>query len=483
MKVSHAFRSLLTCKLIAPTRQFLEIPELDVLSRALNLSTPSLRVSTRVEAYSCKAVSRERKLFKTLESELIQDISHSTSVSPPEQHQGLLDSAFGPLDKRESRKTLWLLIALLNVAFPDHDFSKVRPEEFRREEGPRAVLASLSGALDHLRSPSAQRTFSSFPPTSSFAFPSSPYSDSLALPGTTPTQQMHQLDGSNGDAIATNPFLRQVLDPIIDLAECEVFSYTPDMDSDPHAVDSDDESDDDGGDPDAFERDSEDGGMTWEMDGLETSGSAHHSGLRGGLSGSFGTRGGGMSAFGTGGRGGGSGVGANGRGTSSGWYGSGPATPMKSFASVFARANGGSGSVPGTPASVADSEDYFGESSTGGLLWSTFHFLYNKKMKRLVLITAWARTPLDPNRRRRRTAAKSLLRSRLRANVSDEEDEEEDEDESLAAATGVVAGGTTPTAGNTGPASTSTAAARMKRSASAGSVSIPARRSRRKNKA
>ena len=85
-----------------------------MLSRALNLSTPTLRVSTRVEAYSCKAISRERKLFRALESELIQDISHSTSVSPPEHHQSLLDSAFGPLDKAQSRKTLWLLIGLLN---------------------------------------------------------------------------------------------------------------------------------------------------------------------------------------------------------------------------------------------------------------------------------------------------------------------------------------------------------------------------------
>lgn len=425
------------------------------------MSTPTLRVSTRVEAYSCKAVARERKLFKALESELIQDISHSTSVSPPEQHQGLLDSAFGPLDKRESRKTLWLLIALLNVAFPDYDFSKVRPEEFRREEGPRAVLSSLSTALDHLRSPASQRTFSSYPPSSSFAFPSSPYSDPLALPGTTPTQT-HHLEG--GDTLATNPFLRQVLDPIIDLADCEVFSYTPDMDSDPHAVDSDDESDDDGGDPDAFERDS-DGGMTWEMDGLEsTSGTGHH---RGGFGGSShaargGSNRGGMSSGGN-------------------WYNSGPATPMKSFASVFAKANA---SAPGTPGSVADSEDsYFGgadgDSSGGGLLWSTFHFLYNKKMKRLVFISAWARTPADPSRRmrRRRPAAKRALsvRSRSRsvvrgASAAGADGSDDDDEEEIAA--------TVPTT-----STSAAAAARMKRSASAGSVSIPARRTRKKNKA
>ncbi|GAA5884641.1 hypothetical protein JCM6882_005331 [Rhodosporidiobolus microsporus] len=329
--------------------KFLEISELDVLSNALSMSTPTLKVTTRIEAYSCKQVSKERKLFKTLESELIQDISHSTSVSPPEHHPGLLDSAFGPLDKPQSRKTLWLLIGLLNVAFPDHDFSKVRPEEFRREESPRAVLASLSAAVDHLRSPTNQRSFSSFPGSSAFGIPSSPYSDPIALPGTTPT---------NDDAIPTNPFLRQVLDPIIDLAECEVFTYTPDMDSDPHAAESDDEGDDDF-DDDAFERDDDDS-LGFEMEGVDSSSMS-------GLSRSYGSNR--PSPF-----------------TAGSWA---HRSPMKSIASVFPPAGGASG---------ADSDV---ESSTGGLLWSTFQFLYNRKAKRIVFLNAWARTPVDARARRR----------------------------------------------------------------------------------
>ncbi|KAK4051939.1 hypothetical protein OIV83_002644 [Microbotryomycetes sp. JL201] len=373
--------------------KFLEIPELDVLSRALSLSNPTIKVNARVEAYSCKAVARERKLFKALESELIQDISHSTSVSPPEHHQGLLDSAFGPLDKRESRKTLWMLIGLLNVAFPDYDFSKVRPEDFRREEGPRAVLSSLSSALDHMRSPSGQRSFSALPPSGSFAFPSSPYSEPMSLPGASSSPQ----DGE----VPTNPFLRQVLDPIIDLAECEVYSYTPDVDSDPHAVDSDDESEDDGGDPDAFEGD--DDGMAWEMEGLEgMSGyrnSSNHPNA-GTIGNHSSTRGGGAA-----------GRGGSGHSTTP-WFAR-PATPMKSFASIF----GGGASAPATPASTADSDDYFGDS-TGGLLWSTFHFLYNRKAKRIVFITAWARTPTDPNRARRRAPRASSRRIAMRRSQS-----------------------------------------------------------------
>ncbi|GAA5898528.1 RNA polymerase III-inhibiting protein MAF1 [Sporobolomyces salmoneus] len=367
------------------TMKFLEIAELDVLSNALCMSNPTLKLTTRIEAYSCKQVAKERKLFKTLESEFVSDLSLSTSISPPEHHQGLLESAFGPLDKPQSRKTLWLLIGLLNVAFPDHDFSKVRPEDFRREEGPRAVLASLSTALDHLRSPSGQRSFSAYP--SSFPSNSSPYSDPISLPSTSTPNFSHASGGGGGggggggsgshnnDSIRTDPFLRQVLDPIIDLAECEVFTYSPDMDSDPHAADSDDE-EDDSGDDDAFERD-DDVGMAFEMDGVESSRSSSSSSAR-----SYGSR---PSPF----------IPAG-----------GPSTPhskrssqMKSISSVF---------PPGTPGSTNGdfSEDYFSESSTGGLLWSTFQFLYNKKLKRIVFINAWAKTPpSETHRPKRRNVA------------------------------------------------------------------------------
>jgi len=345
------------------------------------MSNPTLKLTTRIEAYSCKQVAKERKLFKTLESEFVSDLSLSTSISPPEHHQGLLDSAFGPLDKPQSRKTLWLLIGLLNVAFPDHDFSKVRPEDFRREEGPRAVLASLSTALDHLRSPTGQRSFSAYP--SSFPTNSSPHSDPISLPSSTPN-----FGGGGGgahDSIRTDPFLRQVLDPIIDLAECEVFTYSPDMDSDPHAAESDDE-ESDSADDDAFERD--DDGMAFEMDGVESSQSTR-------------SRFPGASSYGS---------------RPSPFTGGGPPTPfskrspMKSISSVF---------PPGTPGSTnGDSEDYFSESSTGGLLWSTFQFLYNKKLKRIVFINAWARTPSENHRPRRRIGQSSSNNQRPRPGPS-----------------------------------------------------------------
>lgn len=340
--------------------QFLQLPELDVLSHALNLSTPTLKVSTRIEAYSCKAIARERKLFKALETELIQDLSHSTSVSPPEQHQILLESAFGPLDQPASRKTLWMLIGLLNVAFPDHDFSRVHPEEFRREESARAVLSSLSSALDHHAAPAAQRSFSAYQPASS----SPPFDN--------PFGNLSRRESAADHTIITHPFLRQVLDPIIDLADCEVFSYTPDMDSDPHAAESDDEEEDEEA-SDAFEKDDDGmGGMVWEMDGLE----GHHRDKPSSSSRSTAHP-----------------LNSNRsrfiRSTSTpGWTYGGPPTPMKSFSSFLPPV-----AAPGTPTSNADSDDYFREASSGGLLWSSNYFLFNKKKKRILFISLWAKKP------------------------------------------------------------------------------------------
>ncbi|KAM0756243.1 Maf1 regulator [Meredithblackwellia eburnea MCA 4105] len=412
--------------------KFLEIAELDVLSRALNMSTPTLRVSTRIEAYSCKAVGREKKLFKALESDIIQDISHSTSISPPEHHPGLLDSAFGPLDKRASRKTLWLLIGLLNVAFPDHDFSKVRPEEFRKEDGPRVVLSSLSAAMDHLRSPESQRSFSSYPPSSSLAFPSSPSSDPLSLSGTTPT-----LDDPSGTAgvaasststsapapgtsananssttFPTNPLLRRVLDPVIDLNDCECFVYTPDMDSDPHAgAESDDESD---AESDSgsyyYEGDDGDAGMAWEMDGLDSSSPAGGYSLGGGGSGGYG---------GYGGAGTGSAMGygsfASRNNTVGPTWSGGYGTPVKSFSAFL---------PPGTPTgSEQGQEDWsaaFEGSGKGSLLWSSHYFLFNRKMKRILFISIWGSSRNQTTRRRPRYAGAhpSVARFKRRASTA-----------------------------------------------------------------
>lgn len=387
-------------------------PELDLLSRALSFSSPSLRVSTRIEAYSCKPIARERKLFKAIEHDLLDNLSLSTSISPPEHHSDLVASAFGPLDRKDSRKTFWLLIATLNIAFPDHDFSTLSAEEFVREDSPRIVLASLTSALSQIRSSNGQdgppamplalgmpisdpyqKTYSSSAPASHSSMRKANDQKSQSKSNTAKQgknqskgQQVKAGSSSNGSKaqgegimtteeatsndteshdsnqaatdlskrsisaakkasehqprakpkvsstthhttssslsskkkqapishttliaklrneldgtyeVPTHPLLRQVLDPIIDLSECDVYSYTPDLDSDPHAYQSEDEEEEDidedeEDDMEEYERQSDGldmdleddeyyrpagmssmdiGRMSWDMEGVES---------------------------------------------------------------------------------------------------------------------------------------------------------------------------------------------------------------------
>ncbi|TFK40049.1 MAF1 protein [Crucibulum laeve] len=222
--------------------KYIEIPALSRLAQSLTHEGPECSVHTRMEAYSCKNIKRDKKLFKNLESAYQDDLSNS----PPLPSWLALDreaemTPFGPIDKQASRKTLYLLIATLNIAFPDHEFSDVRPSHFIKEESGASVLNALSNTLvaPHRAGTSAPRSYSSYPPTSSDFFPSSvssstsPYNQPISSPLAPPPI-----------VSGTHPTLFRLIDDVIGLSECEVFSYTPEIDADPYANDfSDDEED------------------------------------------------------------------------------------------------------------------------------------------------------------------------------------------------------------------------------------------------
>lgn len=349
---------------------------MDLLASNLSFSSSSVRVTTRIEAYSCKSVARERKLFSRLDSEFTSDLELTTSVSPPEDHEALVDSAFGPLDKKESRKTLWLLIATLNAAYPDHDFSRVKAEEFTREESVGTVLASLNEALSHLSEPSsAYRSFASLSISPSM--------------GGSPTMRAADGQPVAGGLPSIDPSLRQILDPVIDLAECEVYAYSPDLDSDPHAVDSDDDDDefDDRSISSSVFGDVEDAGNDpndpmWEMDELEGQGQfnalppsvvspAHRS---------VGAFAGHISVPGT-----------------PHVSRPGPMSAPNIFAPSTSQETSKTASIVSrhrlAPPSLTSTFDATGgnEESAGGLLWSTHLLLYHRKKKRVLFISAWCR--------------------------------------------------------------------------------------------
>ncbi|KAJ1023202.1 hypothetical protein NDA16_003355 [Ustilago loliicola] len=203
--------------------KYLEYPELELLSRALTFESAECKVFTRMEAYSCKTVSKEKRLFKSLESSYLR----SASTSPPDYLEEALASPFGRLDQASARKTLFLLIATLNVAFPDHDFSEVNPADFRKEMSPAMVLNSLSTTLLSLKTSSnAPRSYSSFP--GSFEEPSFALGSTGESPGSAGAT-------ASLPPLITHPALSHILDDIMNVSDCEVYTFHPDMDSDPHA--------------------------------------------------------------------------------------------------------------------------------------------------------------------------------------------------------------------------------------------------------
>jgi len=440
-------------------------PELDLLSRALSFTSPSVRVSTRIEAYSCKAINREKRLFKALEQDIKSDLELSTSISPPDQHSAVIQSAFGPLNNASSRKTLWLIIATLNLAFPDHDFSRVSADEFHKEDNSRSVLSTLTSALSQLRAssvsasttqqqnillsgnryasyPPALATLTGFNPLSAGGASSSSSRKRKAASGASPSRSATKAsssaatakpgkgsakskkaakkrgvnpedaktayfarltsdinDGLGSSDMPTHPFLRQVLEPIIELNDCEVFTYMPDLASDPHAYQSDDEDEEEytshddedeemydmefdypshsyrrGGRTGGFDDDGDDG-FGWDMDGIDLPYSSDPSTTVPPTPTSYKDpslrnprrkRAGAQSASKR----------ANGRA----WPSMGGEDDDDAFLT----------SPPGFVGGGVDAgED--DDNSTGGLLWSSNYFFYNKNMRRILFISCWGR--------------------------------------------------------------------------------------------
>ncbi|TKY89672.1 hypothetical protein EX895_001457 [Sporisorium graminicola] len=356
--------------------KYLEYPELELLSRALTFESAECKVFTRMEAYSCKTVSKEKRLFKSLESSYLR----SASTSPPDYLEAALASPFGRLDQASARKTLFLLIATLNVAFPDHDFSEVNPADFRKEMSPAMVLNSLSTTLLSLKTSSnAPRSYSSFP--GSFEEPSF----ALGTAGESPSSG----GGTTSlPPLITHPALSHILDDIMNVSDCEVYTFHPDMNSDPHAS-AEPEEEGDLGEDDLYEDEEywdDDDGMRGREDTprARTHGPAddddedmedapmfdedvYGNGLAGGKPAPHA-----IATIGPDGNVVLSRAGLDARRR--------PSMDTLSLASYSSYHD----------ASYDDEEDEL-DGTGAGLLWSTFAFFYNRKMKRILFVSVWSR--------------------------------------------------------------------------------------------
>uniref|UniRef100_A0A8C7CD28 Repressor of RNA polymerase III transcription MAF1 n=2 Tax=Neovison vison TaxID=452646 RepID=A0A8C7CD28_NEOVI len=179
--------------------KLLENSSFEAINSQLTVETGDAHIIGRIESYSCKMAGDDKHMFKQFCQE---GQPHVLEALSPPQTSGLSPSRLsksqgaedeGPLSDTCSRKTLFYLIATLNESFrPDYDFSTARSHEFSREPSLSWVVNAVNCSL---------------------------------------------FSAVREDFKALKPQLWDAVDEEICLAECDIYSYNPDLDSDPFGED------------------------------------------------------------------------------------------------------------------------------------------------------------------------------------------------------------------------------------------------------
>jgi len=204
--------------------KLLESSRFEAVNSALSFETGDSKILARIESYSCKMIGSEKALYKRWNGsgEGARSPHAFEALSPPgqgffsggnggntsplmtnsswsseDEDVGHLNSPSGStptpiLCDVISRKTLFYLISTLNAAFPDYDFSDVKGGEFSKEP----QLQTVINSVDNLLSVTAMDHY----------------------------------------AKVRHP-LWATLNEEINLPNCDIYSYTPDLTSDPFAED------------------------------------------------------------------------------------------------------------------------------------------------------------------------------------------------------------------------------------------------------
>lgn len=179
--------------------KLLESPKLEALNHLLSLRTGDCIIDGRIESYSCKMTGDDKRLLRCLSTE--HGITGLQALSPPNQNSLSLSpgAAFcespglesgGVLCDTISTKTLFYLISTLNESFnPDYDFSNARSSEFSREPSLEWVVNAVELQL-------------------------------LTAVGSRFNSLKEQMWNTIDDAIT--------------LQDCVIYSYNPDLTSDPY---------------------------------------------------------------------------------------------------------------------------------------------------------------------------------------------------------------------------------------------------------
>lgn len=175
------------------------------LSSALSVQGDNINICGSLESYSCKMTGNDKKLYKELNT-LGKSPTDLEALSPSESkleqlHGVSPNSMFlGPRSRIPStddemttvsvmsRKMLFTLISTLNASFPDYDFSSVKSEVFSREEDLKWVVNNINSNLS---------------------------------------------TSMGEEFVKLSPKLWKAIDEEICLQDCQIFSYNPDLESDP----------------------------------------------------------------------------------------------------------------------------------------------------------------------------------------------------------------------------------------------------------
>lgn len=154
-----------------------------------NVDAGEYLVKGDVECFSCKLAGFDKKLSRSLESEVQLELASSPEVV-------ISASPVGPLSEASSRKTLIYLILTLNHIYPDYDFTVLRAHHFRREAG---GVPQAEEEID----------------------------ESLVE-----VARVWEASPENGDRHFRDTLWKSV-DEAVDLKDCDVYSYQSDLESDP----------------------------------------------------------------------------------------------------------------------------------------------------------------------------------------------------------------------------------------------------------
>jgi len=190
--------------------KLLENSGIEAINNLLCLETGDSKIIGRIESYSCKMIGTEKQQYKKFsggrDPQAVEALSPPTngyggyafSTSPYSRSRtvsrssGSEDEGVGVLCDTISRKTLFYLISTLNAAFPDYDFTDAKAAEFTKEPN----LMFVTSNVDNVLSVAASSLFSKI-------------HDKLWI----------------------------TLNEEINLVDCDIYSYNPDLASDPFGED------------------------------------------------------------------------------------------------------------------------------------------------------------------------------------------------------------------------------------------------------